>query len=57
MAVVEASLVMHASERQFSRGHVLLVYATLRELEEQGLMKEQVSLDTVNIHLTVSHNF
>ena len=47
MALVEASLVMRVSERQFSRGHGLLVYATLRELKEQGLIKEHVSLETV----------
>jgi hypothetical protein len=47
MALVEAQLIMHVSERKFAQGHSLLVFATLRELEEQGLLKEHLSLDTV----------
>jgi len=48
MALVEALLIMYVSERKFAQGHALLVFATLRELEEQGFLKEHLSLDTVD---------
>ena len=47
MALVDAHLVMGVSERKLSHGQALLVYATLRELKEQGRAKEDVSLETV----------
>jgi hypothetical protein len=47
MALVEAHLVMGVSERKLAHGQALLVYATLRELKEQGLVEENVSLETV----------
>jgi len=47
MALVDAHLVMDVSERKLSHGQALLIYATLRELKEQGLVKEDVSLETV----------
>lgn len=47
MAIVEAHLIMGVSERKLAQGHALLVYATVRELEKHGLLKERVSLDTV----------
>ncbi len=39
---------MGVSERKFAHGHALLVYATLRELEAHGILKEHLSLDTVD---------
>jgi len=52
MAIVEAYLVMGVSERKLAHGHALLVYATLRELETHGLLKEHLSLDTVETRPT-----
>jgi hypothetical protein len=47
MALIEAHLVMGVSERKLAHGQALLVYATFRELKEQGLVEENVSLETV----------
>ena len=53
MALSEAQLIMHVSERKFAPGHALIAYATLRELEEQGFLKEHLPLDKVETcHLT-----
>lgn len=57
MALVEAHLVMGVSERKLAHGHALLVYATMRELEEHGLIKEHVPLDTVDTPTSLLHFF